>query len=209
MRRALSALVTLVMMSVARRAAACAPWNEPPHLRSLATRAGLVVAAHRIDATLTLAGDPHADAFATFEVEAVLKGRPLARQIAVATRWLRDQGVELSPGDSAVLFLQESRDRYYPVRDDCLVRTLPVTDGKVLLEDIGVPFDVLAKELGFAWAESPQSSSPPSVPPVLLFAIGCAGAGFAFGHRMARLRAGERPTRSCRRFVDPGRQRDD
>src|SRR3954465_12966585 len=146
MRRALGVLVALGMTLVVRRAAACDPWDNTLDLRSTGTRAGLVVAAHRADDTLALmAGERRAEAFATFEVEAVLKGQPLGRRIIVATRWLRDEGVDVPRGRSAVLFLEQSGGRYYPVKDDCAVRTLPVADDRVLLADVAVPFDILAK----------------------------------------------------------------
>jgi len=196
MRRALLALVVVGMMTlVVRRAAACDPWDDMLNLRSTATRAGLVVAAHRADATLVLPAGAHpGEAFATFEVEAVLKGQPLGRRIVVATRWIRDEGVAMPWGRSAVLFLEKSGGRYYPVRGNCAARTLPASGGRALLADVEVPFDVLAKGFGFAWAEAPQSSpppgAPPGAPPELILAMACAGVGFALGHRLARRQSG-------------------
>jgi len=147
------------------------------------------VVAHRSDATIALVSDdPPWEAFASFEVEDVLKGSPIATRIPVATEWLHGGGIEVAPGKSVVLFLERRGDRYYPVRQGCAVLTLPVRDGDI---EGTLPPALLARRLGFAWAAWPRRVSSPAfvaLPLPLVFAVACAGAGFALGSHMARRR---------------------
>jgi len=124
--------------------------------------------------------------FAAFEVKRVLKGSPIGNQIDVAMRFMCGTGPDVERGQSSVLFLERRKDRYYPVRGGCAVRSLPIVDGKAVLSDIALPVDVLAKNLGLAWADDKRDPwwKPVAVPAV----VGLAGAflGFAIGRRRAR-----------------------
>ena len=121
--------------------------------------------------------------FATFEVQEVLKGSPIAQQIDVAMFWMCGMGPDVERGRSSVLFLERHENRYYPVRAGCAVRSLPVVDGKAVLSDIALPVDVLATSLGFAWAGKPRKLSwKPALVPLGL-ALAAAAFGFALGRR--------------------------
>lgn len=181
MSRALVFAITLGTILVGRHAAACDMWSNNLDLRSTAIRAGLVVVAHRSDSTIALvSGDPPWEAFASFEVESVVKGSPLASRIAVATAWIHGGGIDVAPDESVVLFLERRGGRYYPVNDGCSVSTLPVR--------YGLEPGALARDFGFAWAEAPRHPWTPRVPRPIILGVACAGAGFALAHLMPRRR---------------------
>ena len=173
-----------VWQSTAR---ACSPCDENLDLRATAIRAGLVVVAHRVgEDFFPTSGNEQWATFATFEVKRVLKGSPIGNQIDVAMRFMCGMGPDVERGQSSVLFLERRQDRYYPVRGGCAIRNLPIVNGKAVLSDITLPVDVLAENLGFAWAEEYRQPwwKPAAVPTV----VGLSGLllGFAIGRRRAR-----------------------
>jgi hypothetical protein len=179
--------VILVAFGLLSTARACSPCDETLDLQATAIRAGLVVVAHRVGEGFTPAsGNEQWTTFATFEVQKVLKGKPFGHQIDVAMRFMCGMGPDVERGRSAVLFLERREDRYYPVRGGCAIRNLPIVDGKVVLSDITLPVDVMAQNLGFAWAEDSRTSSwnRTAIPAI----VGLAGVllGFAIGRRRAR-----------------------
>ena len=181
MSRALVFVVVVGTLLAGRRAAACDQWTGTLDLRSTAMRAGLVVLAHRSDSTITLVSDdPPWEAFASFEVERVLKGLALARRISIATAWFHGAGIRVAPGESVVLLLERHGERYYPVREGCAVTTVA--------DPYGLAAGALAREFGFTWAEPAPEPRPPRVPAPILLAVACAGAGFTLGHLLARRR---------------------
>lgn len=175
------ALVFVVTMLVVRRAAACDQWTGKLDRTATAIRAGLVAIAHRSDSTLTLVSDdPPWEAFASFDVERVLKGAPLGRRISVATAWVHGEGNDVEPGESVVLFLERHGDRCYPVREGCSLTTLPIRDG--------LEADALTREFGFTWAEPSGARRLARVPALFVLAVAFGGAGFTLGHLLARRR---------------------
>lgn len=166
------------------KAEACSPCEDNLDLRATAIRAGLVVVAHRVGEDFSpLSGDERWVTFAPFEVQKVLKGSPIAQQIDVAMSWMCGMGPDVERGRSSVLFLERYGNRYYSVRDGCSVRSLPIVDGKAVLTDISLPVDVLATNLGFAWAgESGKVEWKPALVPIGL-AIAAAVLSFALGRR--------------------------
>jgi len=181
MTRVLMFVAVAGTMLGARGAAACDPWTDVLDLGATAIRAGLVVVAHRSDSTVTLVSDdPPWEAFASFDVERVLKGAPLDRRISVATAWLHGKGIQVSPGESVALFLERHGDRYYPVRDGCSVATVPIKDG--------LEAAALRREFGFAWAAAPGERQLVRVPALVVLAVAFGGAGFTLGHLVGRRR---------------------
>lgn len=179
--------IILVAILLQSKAQACSPCGDDLDLRATAIRAGLVVVAHRIGEDFSPAsGDEQWVTFATFEVQKVLKGSPIGQQIDVAMHWMCGMGPDVERGRSAVLFLERRKDRYYTVRDGCAVRSLPIVDGKAVLSDLALPIDVLATNLGFAWAGKNREPwwTPALFPAVL--GIVAAALGFAVGRRSRR-----------------------
>lgn len=143
--------------------------------------------AHRVGEDFSPpSGNEQWTTFATFEVQKVLKGSPVGHRIDVAMRFVCGMGPNVERGQSSVLFLERQNDRYYPVRGGCAIRSLPLVDGKAVLSDITLPVDVLARNLGFAWAE--DNSDPWWKPLPTPAVIGLVGAllGFALGRWRAR-----------------------
>ena len=93
-------------------------------------------------------------------------------------------GVYVDRGQSAVLFLRRSGNRYYALWDGCAVRSLPIVSGKAVLTDFALPVDNLATHLGLV---RPPERRNPLWEPLSLYAVlsvASAGIGFAIARRL-------------------------
>jgi hypothetical protein len=187
MLRVLAALVAVGGFLLEGRAYACGRCEDELSLRSTSIRAGLVVVARQIGEKFSpVSGEHQWVTFATFEVQKVLKGWPIADQIDVGVSWMCGYGIHMDRGQSAVLFLERRNGKYFTVRDGCAVRSLPVVDGRVVLTDIELPVDAFAAGLGLA---QPADTEPPGWPlgPMTPFlCLGACVAGVVAGRRVDR-----------------------
>jgi len=189
MKRVLGVLVALTVGLGAPVADACQPCESKLDLEITARLASLVVVARRVGEALERPDDDLAASFAQFEVEKVLKGTPIARRIDVALGWWCGFGPEVPIGESAVLFLEPKGNRYFTIRDGCSVRSLPVLDGKVVVNNTPLPMEVVTMHLGPSpGAPAAPIQEPPwrrwAIPALLCLATGLLG--FAIGRRRRR-----------------------
>jgi hypothetical protein len=145
---------------------ACSPCDDRLSLEETARLADFVAVAVRV-------GDEEsadrAVRYAPFEITRTLKGTASASRISVATRYgMCPYGVDVGLLTPSVLFLEAHDGRYESVRQGCAVKSLPIVDGKVVLNDIKVTVDTLSAELGMSPAPLHKT---PELPRWLVYAL--------------------------------------
>jgi hypothetical protein len=190
MRALLAFSVGLAVSAGLIPAHACSRCYDPPPLTVTARRADLVVVAVRVGDDRTIDGAPPYVFYAPFEVQETLRGAPSSSPIFVATRYgMCPDGVDVEPGDAALLFLDAHGGQYEPVGRGCDVRSLPVARDRVTVNDMTLSVETLAIELGLR----PSPARVHAIPPrgrylglvCLMTTVGVAS-GFWLGRRRAR-----------------------
>jgi hypothetical protein len=160
-------------------------------VNATARRADLVVVAVRREEGETT--DDRAVAYSPFDVREVLKGSPSGARILVATRYgMCPYGVDVEPMVPSLLFLETHGDRYEPVRGGCAIKSLPVVNGKVVVDEISLSLPTLAAELGFRSTNAAPAGVPRKWANIGLLCL-AAGVGLAAGVWLGRRGSNPRP----------------